>query len=112
MVLQKPKEWIEARIRELKEEVRTILGSTIDSVEMVNLIDTIEHLGIGYHFKRDIYDALSHLHDAKLVNCDLHHVATRFRLLRQHGFNASSGNIQLISLEVIFRINLFFISTF
>ncbi|XP_078156537.1 alpha-humulene synthase-like [Carex rostrata] len=88
--IQKPKEWIEARIRELKEEVRTILGSTIDSVEMVNLIDTIEHLGIGYHFKRDIYDALSHLHDAKLVNCDLHHVATRFRLLRQHGFNASS----------------------
>jgi len=88
--IQKPREWIGARIRELKEEVRAILVSTIDSVEMVNLIDTIEHLGIGYHFKRDIYDALSHLHDAKLVNCDLHHVATRFRVLRQHGFNASS----------------------
>ena len=84
-----------------------MLGSTIDSVEMVNLIDTIEHLGIGYHFKRDIYEALGQLHDAKLVNYDLHHVATRFRLLRQHGFNASSGNIQLISSEVIFRINFF-----
>ncbi|XP_078149705.1 alpha-humulene synthase-like [Carex rostrata] len=88
--IQKPKEWIEARIRELKEEVRATFGSTIDSVEMVNLIDVIQHFGIGYHFKREIYEALSHLHDAKLVSCDLHHVATRFRLLRQHGFNASS----------------------
>lgn len=65
--------------------------STIDTVEMVNLVDTIEHLGIGYHFKRDIDDALCHLHDAKLDSCDVHHVATRFRLLRQHGFNVSSG---------------------
>ncbi|KAF3336795.1 alpha-humulene synthase-like protein [Carex littledalei] len=87
---QKPKEWNEARIRKLKEQVREILGSTTDPVEMVNLIDTIEHLGIGYHFKREIHDALSHLHDANLISWDLHHVATRFRLLRQHGFCASS----------------------
>jgi Terpene synthase, N-terminal domain len=94
--LQKPKEWIEGRIRELKDKVGDKLRSTTDAVEMVNIIDTIEHLGIGYHFKRDIDDALCHLHGAKLDNWDLHHVATRFRILRQHGFNASSGNIWLI----------------
>ncbi|XP_078149669.1 alpha-humulene synthase-like [Carex rostrata] len=88
--IQKLKDWNEARIRELKEQASSILGSTTDPVEMVNLIDTIEHFGIGYHFKREIHDALLHLHDANLLSWDLHHVATRFRLFRQHGFNASS----------------------
>ncbi|KAF3333093.1 Alpha-humulene synthase [Carex littledalei] len=88
--IQNHKEWNEARIRKLKEHVRSILESTTDPVEMVNLIDTIEHFGTGYHFKREIHDALIHLHDANLISWDLHHVATRFRLLRQHGFNASS----------------------
>ncbi|KAF3334690.1 Terpene synthase [Carex littledalei] len=41
---KKSKEWMEARIRELKEDVREILGSTTDTMEMLHLIDTIEHL--------------------------------------------------------------------
>lgn len=82
--------WIEQRIRDLKNEVRVMLNSTSDTAEKLKIVDTIEHLGLGYHFKREIDDSLSYLHDAKLDSCDLYNVATRFRLLRQHGFDVSS----------------------
>ncbi|KAJ3684379.1 hypothetical protein LUZ61_013543 [Rhynchospora tenuis] len=85
-----PKELVEGRIKELKEEVATKLRSTTDAVEMMNLIDTIQHLGIDYHFKKEIEDALTHLQHVKLDGAELYQVALRFRLLRQNGFNASS----------------------
>lgn len=86
---QKPKEHTDGRITQLKEKVRDIIRETTDTMEIVNLIDTIERLGIGYHFKKEIDDKLCHLNEAEVDNWDLHHVATRFRILRQHQFNAS-----------------------
>ncbi|KAJ1692279.1 hypothetical protein LUZ63_008977 [Rhynchospora breviuscula] len=87
---QEPKEWMERRIIELKEEVKTMLDSTTNIAELVNIVDTIQRLGISYHFVNEIDDALSQLHDIKFDNEDLQNVSLRFRLLRQHGFNASS----------------------
>ncbi|KAJ4780287.1 Sesquiterpene synthase [Rhynchospora pubera] len=95
----KPQEFVEGRIKELKEEVATTLRSTTDVVEMMNLVDTIERLGINYHFKREIEDALTYLLDAKLDDADLHQVALRFRLLRQHGFNVSSDEFYKFTHE-------------
>ncbi|KAJ1689020.1 hypothetical protein LUZ63_013175 [Rhynchospora breviuscula] len=86
----KPKELAERRIEELKQNVATILRSTMDAVQIMNLVDTIEHLGISYHFEREIEEALTYLQDVKFDGAELHHVALHFRLLRQHGFNVSS----------------------
>ncbi|KAJ3689778.1 hypothetical protein LUZ61_018942 [Rhynchospora tenuis] len=81
---------MEQRIKELKEEVNKLFKTTKNIAELMKFVDTIQRLGIGYHFDNEIDDALSHLHDIKLDNEDLQHVALRFRLLRQHGFNVSS----------------------
>ncbi|KAJ1691542.1 hypothetical protein LUZ63_015697 [Rhynchospora breviuscula] len=85
-----PKELMEQRIKELKEEVKVILKSTTDDTELMSYVDTIERLGIGYHFVNEIDNALSYLHNIKLDNNGLEHVALRFRLLRQHGFYVST----------------------
>ncbi|KAJ4782494.1 Sesquiterpene synthase [Rhynchospora pubera] len=83
-------EWMEQRIKGLKEEIKVMYKSATNIAELINLVDTIQHLGIGYHFFNETDDALSYLQNIKLDNEDLQHVAVGFRLLRQHGFNVSS----------------------
>jgi (-)-germacrene D synthase len=72
--------------------VRKVLKSATDASEKMNLIDTIQRLGIGYHFEKEIDEVLMSLHDAKFESDKLHEVAVRFILLRQHGFHVSAGN--------------------
>jgi len=59
--------------------------------DTLNLIDTIERLGISYHFEKEIDDILDQIYNQN-SNCnDLCTSALQFRLLRQHGFNISPG---------------------
>lgn len=90
--MQNSKEWSKKRADELTEEVRKIIKSAADTFEKMNLIDTIQRLGISYHFEKEIDEVLTSLHDAKFESDNLHEVALRFRLLRQHGFHVSPGN--------------------
>ncbi|XP_072971375.1 alpha-humulene synthase-like isoform X2 [Typha angustifolia] len=83
---QKSDSWIRQRIEELKEEVRGELVSATDLVEKLRLIDAIQHLGIAYHFEKEIDEALSHAYDAKFESSELDAVSLRFRLLRQQGY--------------------------
>ncbi|KAL3503368.1 hypothetical protein ACH5RR_037817 [Cinchona calisaya] len=75
----------------LKEEVRKMLIQTPDkSSQKLDLIDTIQRLGISYHFEREIEASLrciySSFHEfSDKDGNDLHVVALRFRLLRQQG---------------------------
>ncbi|XP_072974185.1 alpha-humulene synthase-like [Typha angustifolia] len=78
--------WIRQRIEELKEEVRGKLVSATDLVEKFRLIDAIQHLGIAYHFEKEIDEVLSHAYDAKFESSELDAVSLRFRLLRQQGY--------------------------
>jgi valencene/7-epi-alpha-selinene synthase len=63
----------------------------------LNLIDAIQRLGVAYHFEKEIDEALQHIHatyrghEHYSDDGDLHHVALCFRLLRQHGYDISSG---------------------
>jgi Terpene synthase, N-terminal domain len=59
--------------------------------ETINFIDTIQHLGIDYHFQSEIDEKLQCLHGIQFESNDLHQVALRFRLLRQNGFFVSPG---------------------
>ena len=90
-------------MRELKEEVRRkLLGIAKDYKERLILIDVVEQLGIAYHFEDEIEANLQHIYNYSNPNDqhedDLHFVSLRFRLLRQHGFFASSGVILIIRL--------------
>nr|WNI01928.1 terpene synthase [Psidium guajava] len=65
--------------------------------QMLPLIDQIQHLGIEYHFERDIEEQLEQIHKSyyrldhgDFRGDDLHMVALTFRLLQQQGYNVSS----------------------
>ena len=71
------------------------------SSEIIQLIDAIQRLGIAYHFEIEICKILEQI--KKLVletgfqnDDDLYTISLKFRLLRQQGYNISSGNKQLL----------------
>ncbi|KAK1423397.1 hypothetical protein QVD17_18699 [Tagetes erecta] len=82
----------------LKEEVRKELISTNESMQhmkLIQLIDVIQRLGIAYHFEHEIEEALQHIYvtygEKWIDPYNLKNVSLWFRLLRQQGFNVSSG---------------------
>ena len=87
----------EGELQRLREEVRKMLTETPDEFPgKLDMIDTIQRLGVSYHFESEIEASLQKIFDAyselnhKDGN-DLHTIALRFRLLRQKGFRASCG---------------------
>ncbi|CAN1811360.1 Probable terpene synthase 2 [Linum perenne] len=62
------------------------------SPERLHLIDVVQRLGIGYlvepEIERLIQQELDHNQYNNMNNDDIHTVALRFRILRQHGYNA------------------------
>lgn len=81
--------------KRLKEEIIRLLTGTLEvCLEKLELIDSIQRLGIGYHFENEIKTVLKCLNDivddfnTKCGN-NLYIVALCFRLLRQHGYYLS-----------------------
>ncbi|CAA2990414.1 (-)-germacrene D synthase [Olea europaea subsp. europaea] len=76
----------------LKEEVKKLLAAAPDdSLYKLDLINAIQHLGVGYHFEKEIEKSLKHIYETyheshNKQNNDVHTVALRFRLLRQQGY--------------------------
>ncbi|XP_047264847.1 sesquiterpene synthase 14b isoform X2 [Capsicum annuum] len=75
---------------ELKEKVRQMLVETPDnSIQKLVLIDTIQRLGVGYHFENEIKISIQNIFDESDQSKneddfdDLYVVALRFRLVRQ-----------------------------
>ncbi|KAL3820177.1 hypothetical protein ACJIZ3_006082 [Penstemon smallii] len=87
-------------IQELKEEVRrTIIADGNTKTEILILIDTLERLGVAYHFEQEIGEKLEQIlkSDANLnmnkdeEDCDLFTIALEFRLFRRHRYHVSCG---------------------
>uniref|UniRef100_A0A5B7AAS5 Uncharacterized protein n=1 Tax=Davidia involucrata TaxID=16924 RepID=A0A5B7AAS5_DAVIN len=82
-------------IKVLTEEVRRILAACGSKrAEKMNLINTLERLGVSYHFGKEIEEQLeqifynySNFEDDE--NYDLCTTALHFRIFRQHGYNMS-----------------------
>ncbi|PIM98361.1 (-)-germacrene D synthase [Handroanthus impetiginosus] len=100
------------QLEKQKEEVRKLLDATgDDSVQKMELIDAIQRLGVGYHFEKEIDKYLQYILYEQIdstgeLGNDLHTVALRFLLLRQHGYYISSGKLQSSLL-----LNLIFLSS-
>ncbi|KAJ3679565.1 hypothetical protein LUZ60_017576 [Juncus effusus] len=84
------KEQLSIRTKEVKERLIKMILSKTDTCEVINLIDTVEHLGIGYHFEKEINCVMQNIDISKFESDALHDVALRFRILRQHGFHVSA----------------------
>ncbi|XP_054814694.1 (-)-germacrene D synthase-like [Prosopis cineraria] len=83
-------------IETLKEEVRKKLVSTMEKqLKKAEVIDSIQCLGLSYHFEPEIDQMLKQLHNDYVENNeityieDLHSLALLFKLLRQHGYAVS-----------------------
>ncbi|XP_049345899.1 sesquiterpene synthase 15b-like [Solanum verrucosum] len=90
-------EWEEKEHKDLKEEVRKMLViSPSKSLQKLELINTIQLLGVAYHFEHEIEESLSNIYNGYeewigefAESHDLHAVALSFRLLRQQGYYVS-----------------------
>ncbi|XP_044501176.1 isoprene synthase, chloroplastic-like [Mangifera indica] len=84
----------ESRGKKLEEKVRGMLNNEkTELLSILELIDDIQRLGLGYRFKKDIKKALDRIDmswdDNVKEENRLHATALRFRLFRQHGYNIS-----------------------
>ncbi|KAG6467830.1 hypothetical protein ZIOFF_072394 [Zingiber officinale] len=96
------KEYMIKRVEELKERVRNLFEETRDVLQIMILVDSIQLLGLDYHFEKEITAALRLIYEADVENYGLYEVSLRFRLLRQHGYYLSpvitSKAISLMSI--------------
>nr|QIQ56004.1 8,9-dihydroserrulat-14-ene synthase 22 [Eremophila drummondii] len=82
-------------VEALKEDVRAMIIAKYGKPrEQMILIDTLERLGVAYHFKHEIEEQIeqifkSHAKDGS--DSDLFTTALYFRLCRQHGYDINSG---------------------
>ncbi|XP_040377952.1 eudesmanediol synthase-like [Oryza brachyantha] len=89
-------EWMRARAETLTGEVRRTMldvagDANDDSSAAAMLVDTLERLGLDGHFRQEIGAAMGRLcREVASDRDDLHTVALRFRLLRQHGLRVSA----------------------
>ncbi|XP_077214031.1 alpha-terpineol synthase, chloroplastic-like [Tasmannia lanceolata] len=77
----------ERRLEKLKEDVTDLIQKVDQPVAQLKLIDTLQRLGVDYHFKTEIKEALSDIN--MRMEDDLYTMVLQFRLLRQHGFKVS-----------------------
>nr|GMC72873.1 isoprene synthase, chloroplastic-like [Ipomoea batatas] len=85
---------IEEEVRKkLEGEVRYVLDEgKLEVVALLELIDDIRRLGLGYKFKESSSRALAKLRMSQgqeATNMNLHSCSLYFRLLREHGFDIS-----------------------
>ena len=74
-----------------------MLHKVMDPLEQLELIDTLQRLGLSYHFesetKRILEGLYNNNHGGDLWKKEnLYATALKFRLLRQHGYSVSEGN--------------------
>lgn len=86
-----PENWLKVRANVLEKKVSDLFEASKDIVKRIDLIDTIEHLGIGHLFEKEITNALCDIQYIEFNSSNLYEVSLRFRLLREHGLWASSG---------------------
>lgn len=81
--------------QKLKQEVKCIFAETVNTLAKLELIDSMQKLGVANYFEEEINEALSTLLSTKYENPtieeDFYATALCFRLLRQHGYNVSQG---------------------
>ncbi|XP_061360067.1 tricyclene synthase EBOS, chloroplastic-like [Gastrolobium bilobum] len=86
----------EDRVRKLLEEVRRMIkDENADIWATLELIDDVKRLGLGYHFDKEIGEALDRFLSLErcngtIIHTSLHETALSFRLLREYGYDVSA----------------------
>ncbi|XP_039115101.1 (-)-germacrene D synthase-like [Dioscorea cayenensis subsp. rotundata] len=89
---QEPEEQMKQRVQVLVKNVKILIKDARGSmIEEMQLIDALQRLGVAYHFEQEINEVLCSINNNSsshhpYSDDDLHFVALRFRLLRQHRY--------------------------
>lgn len=80
-----------------------MLKQAVDPLDQLQLIDTLQRLGLAYHFEDEIKSILMSIysHNNTGMREDLYATALEFRLLRQHGYKIPQGKI--LTLFTLFQ---------
>ncbi|KAL1815788.1 hypothetical protein ACET3Z_018362 [Daucus carota] len=91
----------EMQVEELKEDVKHLIHAETDvPLAKLELLDSVQRLGLNYQFQKDIKQAIDRIceADSQLGN-DLHSTALLFRILREHGYTVSQDVFQKFTDE-------------
>ncbi|KAK9924603.1 hypothetical protein M0R45_032965 [Rubus argutus] len=81
------------RLEGLNQNVAKVLVASStkdDACSILRLIDSMQRLGVAYHFEKEIQEVLVTLISSCNLSADLHTVALQFRIRRQCGISMSS----------------------
>ena len=80
----------------LKEKVRTMFNNLENPLDLLELVDTLQRLGLAYHFDAEINQTLLNVYnnnsDDKWKKGNLYATSLQFRLFRQYGYDVSEGS--------------------
>ena len=76
-----------------------MLHKVVDPLEQLELIDILQRLGLSNHFEGEMKRILEGLYNNDQSGDtwrkdNLYATTLKFRLLRQHGYNISQGNLE------------------
>ncbi|KAJ4952444.1 hypothetical protein NE237_029276 [Protea cynaroides] len=80
-------------IEDLVERVRRDMFNYGDLIRSMKLIDTLQRLGIAYHFQEEVKEVLDLMYTRKDDEDDLFVTALRFRLLRENSYHVSPDDV-------------------
>ncbi|KAK9222392.1 hypothetical protein WN944_010827 [Citrus x changshan-huyou] len=79
------------RLDELKQKAKDLFASAKESTsELLKLTDSVQKLGVAYHFEEEIKEAMNILKGDATIK-DLNATSLHFRLLREYGHPVSTG---------------------
>lgn len=84
--------YMKERVQVVKEEVRKVVKGSSEVPEILDLVITLQRLGLDSYYETEINDLLCIVYNTDYNDKDLHLVSLRFYLLRKNGYDVSSGN--------------------
>uniref|UniRef100_A0A0E0QET8 Terpene synthase n=1 Tax=Oryza rufipogon TaxID=4529 RepID=A0A0E0QET8_ORYRU len=82
------------RVQVVKEEVRKVVKGSSEVPEILDLVITLQRLGLDSYYETEINDLLCIVYNTDYNDKDLHLVSLRFYLLRKNGYDVSSDMFQ------------------
>ncbi|KAK8966761.1 (S)-beta-bisabolene synthase [Platanthera guangdongensis] len=83
----------------LKAEIFQMFMNREGHLQSLELIDTIQRLGVAYHFEMEISEALQSIYESNYDYHDLYAVSLHFRLLRQQRYLVPTNVFEIFLVE-------------
>lgn len=92
---------MQERAEVLREQVRAIIRDSNEIPKILDLIITLERLGLDYSYENEINKLLNVVSISDYDDGNLHLVSLRFYLLRKNGYDVSSGKTLSIDTTLL-----------